>query len=144
MSLKNLAFLPPSSNPSLNPKVTWMSSNLKEIIGKYTNVSFLNGEVTSRMKLSALQNLLQKVISDKDHFNRDQHTYVIDSSYFCIKTVIYGIIPTLLMLISIMRVPVSLHLLTSLERCKQSESKSNRKKTTNAAQQIYNPEDEQS
>ena len=46
------------------------------------------------MKLSTLQRLLEKVITDKDQFKQDQYTYVLDPSRFTTKTVLYGITST--------------------------------------------------
>ena len=87
-------FLAPNSNLTLNPKVSWMPTNLKEMLSKYKDEAFLEGNVSTRMSLSTLQNLLQKVVSDKDHFSQDQYTYVLHPSCFHTKTVIYGIIST--------------------------------------------------
>ena len=63
-------FLPPSSNPTLNTKVTWIASNLKEILEKYANQAFLKDKGSSKMKLSTLWKLfIKNVISDKEHFS---------------------------------------------------------------------------
>ena len=88
------SFLAPNSSPTPNPKVSRMPTNLKEMLHTYTNEAFLEGEVTTKMTLSKLQNLLQKVVSDKDHFCQDQYTYVLDSNRFHTKTTIYGITST--------------------------------------------------